>query len=116
MLYFFVAEAEQIFKAFYVAPVVAYLCHDSCTDTGGVYEVEYVILYDHLCYPCRLLEGGHLKVHECIQLTLAHVRAVLLFVLKVIRLQIFPLLLINCCLINMLIIFNGAKFWLMMLQ
>ena len=36
---FSAAEAEHLFKAYYVAPVVAYLCHDSCADTGGVFEV-----------------------------------------------------------------------------
>jgi len=36
---FSAVEAEHLFKAYYVAPVVAYLCHDSCADTGGVFEV-----------------------------------------------------------------------------
>lgn len=31
-------ESEELFKPSYVAPVVSYLCHDTCTDTGGVFE------------------------------------------------------------------------------
>ena len=31
--------SEELFKPCYVAPVVSYLCHDTCTDTGGVFEV-----------------------------------------------------------------------------
>ena len=35
----FTTGGEELFKPFYVAPVVSYLCHDTCTDTGGVFEV-----------------------------------------------------------------------------
>jgi len=32
-------EVTEALKAEYVAPFVAYLCHDSCTDNGALYEV-----------------------------------------------------------------------------
>jgi len=32
-------ELIDALKPEYVSPLVAYLCHESCTDTGGVYEV-----------------------------------------------------------------------------
>lgn len=31
---------EDILKPVYVAPIVAYLCHEDCQDTGGVFEVN----------------------------------------------------------------------------
>jgi 3-hydroxyacyl-CoA dehydrogenase/3a,7a,12a-trihydroxy-5b-cholest-24-enoyl-CoA hydratase len=31
-------EMGEIMKPVYVAPIVAYLCHEDCTDTGGVFE------------------------------------------------------------------------------
>ena len=33
------AELEDILKPEYIAPIVAYLCHEDCKDTGGVFEV-----------------------------------------------------------------------------
>ena len=35
----FVVGAEELLKAEYIAPVVAYLCHESCEDTGALIEV-----------------------------------------------------------------------------
>ena len=32
-------EMEEALKPVYVAPLVAYLCHEDCEDTGGVFEV-----------------------------------------------------------------------------
>lgn len=34
------SEAEHLLKAEHVAPVVAYLCHESCEDNGGLFEVN----------------------------------------------------------------------------
>lgn len=34
------SEAEHLLKAEHVAPVVAYLCHESCEDNGGLFEVK----------------------------------------------------------------------------
>jgi 3-hydroxyacyl-CoA dehydrogenase/3a,7a,12a-trihydroxy-5b-cholest-24-enoyl-CoA hydratase len=31
-------EAKDLLKAEYIAPVVVYLCHESCEDTGGLFE------------------------------------------------------------------------------
>ena len=33
------AELEDILKPEYIAPIVAYLCHEDCQDTGGLFEV-----------------------------------------------------------------------------
>ena len=40
MDYNYYAETEELIKPVYVAPVVSYLCHDTCMDTGGVFEVQ----------------------------------------------------------------------------
>ena len=34
-------ELIDALKPEYVSPLVAYLCHESCTDTGGVYEARF---------------------------------------------------------------------------
>jgi hypothetical protein len=33
------AEVVEMLKPDYVAPFVAYLCHESCNDNGGLFEV-----------------------------------------------------------------------------
>ena len=38
-------------KPVYVAPIVAYLCHEDCTDTGGVFEVNSLFLANTLYRP-----------------------------------------------------------------
>ena len=36
------SEMEKIVKPEYVAPIVAYLCHEDCEESGGVFEVQCV--------------------------------------------------------------------------
>ena len=42
-------EMEEALKPVYVAPLVAYLCHEDCEDTGGVFEV---------CLPIHVMGCG----------------------------------------------------------
>ena len=45
-------DMEERLKPEFVAPIVAYLCHEDCLDTGGVFEVCCVLIntHLHLCY------------------------------------------------------------------
>ena len=47
-------------KPVYVAPIVAYLCHEDCTDTGGVFEVNSLFLANTLyCGLCHIPRFKH---------------------------------------------------------
>lgn len=71
------SEAEELLKAEHVAPVVAYLCHESCEANGGLFEVNTQGAAQHsvaanMCYDmllgrtqpsvslqsCHLVEGA----------------------------------------------------------
>ena len=68
------AELEDILKPEYIAPIVAYLCHEDCQDTGGVFEVSthaaipsYSVIVQSIytCvsfHPCSVLVVGQEKV------------------------------------------------------
>ena len=43
-----VSDLFQIVKPDLVAPVVAYLCHEECEETGQVFEVIHLVV----CYSC----------------------------------------------------------------
>ena len=71
-------EFEEILKPEFVAPIVAYLCHEDCQDTGGVFEVHdpspcvisSSLIYMYLPFS-SVLEAGHQKVRLPAQLELS---------------------------------------------
>ena len=51
-------------KPVYVAPIVAYLCHEDCTDTGGVFEVKSLFVANTLYRPlCCVSDFFFYTVH-----------------------------------------------------
>lgn len=65
------SEFEELLKAEDLAPVVAYLCHESCRENGTIIEVYNNLYLANgfqllsmliICLNCRVLEGGLEKV------------------------------------------------------
>ena len=57
-------EMGEIMKPVYVAPIVAYLCHEDCTDTGGVFEVKSLFVANTLYRPlCCVSDFFFYTVH-----------------------------------------------------
>ena len=65
------SEFEELLKAEDLAPVVAYLCHESCRDNGTIIEVYNNLYLANgfqllsmlmICLNCRVLEDGLEKV------------------------------------------------------
>ena len=65
------SEFEELLKAEDLAPIVAYLCHESCRENGTIIEVYNNLYLANwvstvamlmICLNCRVLEGGLEKV------------------------------------------------------
>ena len=64
----------DILKPVYVAPIVAYLCHEDCQDTGGVFEVythsSLILFHPWSLFPsiCVLMIVLSLEARYCLGL------------------------------------------------